>query len=182
MASLRTFVSPQTAAALAAARTSTLNTVVRAARPKSTGVSSAGTTSRTTSAKFPSRITSGATRMTSGVFCGTQVRFAHIQPPSFDAYKVEAPSKDPQEADYSRRAFTYLLGAGGAVAGIHLAKSLVQDFLDTMSASVRAQPWSFYFFGGEGRWLKRRTVTHTHERQKERARERERDCRDEGHS
>merc|ERR1712146_89557 len=43
---------------------------------------------------------------------------------------------DQKEADYSRRAFTYLMGAGGAIATAQLAKSMVQDFLDTMSASA----------------------------------------------
>ncbi|EGD82354.1 Rieske iron sulfur protein [Salpingoeca rosetta] len=139
MASLRTFVSPQTAAALAAARTSTLNAVVaKRAQPRTGSASAAAAAAApTASAAFPSRITSGATRFTSSVFgCSTQVRFAHIETPSFDNYKRDDSGKDLREADYSRRAFTYLLGAGGAVASIHLAKSMVQDFLDTMSASA----------------------------------------------
>jgi hypothetical protein len=66
-----------------------------------------------------------------------QVRCAHIDTPDFGAYKRPTQEKDSREADYSRRAFTYLLGAGSAVVGAHVAKSVVQDFLDTMSASVR---------------------------------------------
>lgn len=66
------------------------------------------------------------------------MRCAHLDTPSFDAYKRPTKEKDPREADYSRRAFTYLLGAGSTVATAHLAKSIVQDFLDTMSASVGA--------------------------------------------
>ena len=64
----------------------------------------------------------------------TQIRAAHLDVPNFDAVKRDTP-KD-KDADYSRRAFTYLIGAGGAIASAHLAKSIVQDFLDTMSASV----------------------------------------------
>lgn len=71
-----------------------------------------------------------------------QVRCAHLDTPDFGAYKRPTQEKDSREADYSRRAFTYLLGAGSAVAGAHLAKSVVQDFLDTMSASVRLHLWA----------------------------------------
>jgi ubiquinol-cytochrome c reductase iron-sulfur subunit len=69
----------------------------------------------------------------------TQVRYAHIEVPNFDAVK-RAAGPDAKEADYSRRAFTYLMGAGGAVATAHMAKSIVQDFLHTMSASARCLP------------------------------------------
>ncbi len=65
----------------------------------------------------------------------TQIRAAHIQVPDYSAYKRED-GKDVQESAYSRRAFTYALGAGGTVVAAHMAKNIVQDFLDTMSASV----------------------------------------------
>lgn len=144
MASLRTFVSPSIAAALAAARTSTLNAIVYRTPRQST--SSLGSKCRVSANVFPTRITSGATHITSSVFGATQLRFAHIEAPSFDAYKRDDAKKDVKEADYSRRAFTYLMGAGGAVASIHMAKSMVQDFLDTMSASVRSSTLHFYLF------------------------------------
>jgi ubiquinol-cytochrome c reductase iron-sulfur subunit len=81
-----------------------------------------------------SRVKTGNAAVTSGVTAATQMRFAHIDVPNFDDVKRPA-RDDPKEADYSRRAFTYLMGAGGAVATAHMAKCIVQDFLHTMSAS-----------------------------------------------
>jgi len=65
-----------------------------------------------------------------------QQRYSHLEVPDFSPYKRPVHEKNHLEADYSRRAFTYLLTAGGAVATAQLAKSIVQDFLDTMSASA----------------------------------------------
>lgn len=58
--------------------------------------------------------------------------------PDFGHYKRATPAAaDPKDADYSRRAFTYLLTGSAAVVGLQMGKSIVQDFLNTMSASVR---------------------------------------------
>jgi ubiquinol-cytochrome c reductase iron-sulfur subunit len=81
-------------------------------------------------------VTTGQSATVSSAFSAPQVRFAHVDIPStFDKYKRDS-DESSKEADYSRRAFTYLMGAGGTVATMHMAKVLVQDFLDTWSASA----------------------------------------------
>ena len=62
-------------------------------------------------------------------------REEHTAVPDFSSYK--RPNSGVPEGDYSRRVFTYALTAAGAVVGAHAAKNVVQDFLATMSASVR---------------------------------------------
>jgi hypothetical protein len=61
-------------------------------------------------------------------------RNEHTAVPDFGAYK--RPNSGAVEGDYSRRAFTYALTAAGAIVGAHAAKNVVQDFLETMGASV----------------------------------------------
>lgn len=65
-----------------------------------------------------------------------QQRAAHVQVPDWSSYKRESAKVKTEDGDASRRAFTYVMGAGGAIAGAHMAKNMVQDFLMTMSASV----------------------------------------------
>jgi len=65
-----------------------------------------------------------------------QQRAAHIVVPDWSAYKRDSAKVKSEDGDVSRRAFTYVLGAGGAITGAHVAKNMVQDFLMTMSASV----------------------------------------------
>eukprot|EP00051_Salpingoeca_urceolata_P033844 m.22437 g.22437 ORF g.22437 m.22437 type:complete len:261 (+) comp6818_c0_seq1:648-1430(+) len=79
--------------------------------------------------------TVGVQSIVSSPFAAVQVRHAHIDVPDFSSYKRQAPA-NKEEGDYSRRAFTYAMGAGGAVVGAHAAKNIVQDFLATMSASA----------------------------------------------
>eukprot|EP00056_Hartaetosiga_gracilis_P018639 m.11397 g.11397 ORF g.11397 m.11397 type:complete len:258 (+) comp6900_c0_seq1:52-825(+) len=125
--SLRTFSGPSVTRALTLAQRATM-TAMRAPTGTRLGVN---TTSSKTSSN--NRIQSNLS-VSSSLFGKTQVRLAHIDHPNFDVYKRD--SSNDNEADYQRRAFTYLLGAGTAVAGLQLAKSLVVDFLDTMSASA----------------------------------------------
>eukprot|EP00055_Hartaetosiga_balthica_P011584 m.53111 g.53111 ORF g.53111 m.53111 type:complete len:257 (-) comp7653_c0_seq1:99-869(-) len=124
--SLRTFSGSTVSTALKVARCATMTSlrVPVSARP---GVKSESSSSS-------SQRVFGTGSFTSSLFGKTQVRLAHIDHPNFDSYKRDDASV--VEADYQRRAFTYLLGAGTAVAGLQLAKSLVVDFLDTMSASA----------------------------------------------
>lgn len=80
-------------------------------------------------------------RATSGVHGPSQVRYAHtdITVPDFTEYRREttAAANRPAEAgSVDRRAFTYMLVGGGAVAGAYSAKSLVTDFVSTMAASA----------------------------------------------
>jgi len=65
-----------------------------------------------------------------------QQRTAHIAVPDWSAYKKDSAKQKTEGGDASRRAFTYVMGAGGAIAGAHMAKNMVQDFLMTMSASA----------------------------------------------
>lgn len=58
--------------------------------------------------------------------------------PDFSHYR--RPSSGVPGTDASRKAFTYVLAGGVGVVGAHTAKNIVQDFLDTMSTSVRM--WS----------------------------------------
>lgn len=57
--------------------------------------------------------------------------------PDFTAYRRES-CKDTTDtsSELGRRAFTYLIMAGGGVAAAHATKNVVTDFLSTMSASA----------------------------------------------
>lgn len=66
----------------------------------------------------------------------TQVRSAHIDVPDWGDYKRDSVVNKSEDGDASRRSFTYMMGAGGTVAGAYMAKNMVQDFLSTMSASA----------------------------------------------
>jgi len=57
-------------------------------------------------------------------------RAAHFNVPVADNRRSDDVSST------SRRAFTYALFAGGGIVGAHVAKTLVNDFLDTMSMSA----------------------------------------------
>lgn len=76
----------------------------------------------------------------SGVPVSTQVRLAHtdIRVPDFSDYRRDS-TKRPASASKSaddRRAFTYLLVGGGAVASAYSAKAVVTQFVTSMSASA----------------------------------------------
>lgn len=128
--SARALSGARIASALASSRTATVahSSAVKAARSALTAPVNPAPVSNV------ARI-AGSSSILSGLNVPTQVRAAHIQVPDYSAYKRED-QKDVKEADYSRRAFTYALGAGGTVVAAHMAKNMVQDFLDTMSASA----------------------------------------------
>jgi len=70
----------------------------------------------------------------------TQVRFAHtdIQTPDFSAYRrdsTQRPGTKAQTAE-ERKAFTYLMVGGCAVASAYSAKAIVHQFIGSMSASA----------------------------------------------
>lgn len=76
-----------------------------------------------------------------GLTSPSQVRFAHtdIQVPDFSAYRRESvkdSKKSNKNSDESRKAFTYLLSVGGSVTGIYAAKTVVHEFVSSMSASA----------------------------------------------
>lgn len=71
----------------------------------------------------------------------SQVRFAHtdIQVPDFSAYRrksVADSSADTRSSAPARQGFSYLVVGSGAVAGAYAAKTLVTDFVSSMSASA----------------------------------------------
>merc|ERR1711976_564916 len=71
----------------------------------------------------------------------TQVRFAHtdVQVPDFGYYRREGVKKGNQSSQTSadgRKAFNYVTVAGGAVATAYAGKSLVTEFVSTLSASA----------------------------------------------
>lgn len=79
-------------------------------------------------------------RVTTGVPVTTQVRFAHtdIQTPDFSDYRrksVERPASKNVSGE-ERKTFTYLMtGAAGAI-GAYGGKTLVTDFISSMSATA----------------------------------------------
>jgi len=85
--------------------------------------------------------TTGLVRARSGIAVTTQVRHAHtdIPVPDFSAYRrndVQDPRSKSGESAASRSAFTYMLVGGGSVAGMYCAKTIVNEFLSSMSASA----------------------------------------------
>lgn len=77
----------------------------------------------------------------SGVAVSSQVRYTHtdIQVPDFSAYRrndVQDPRTKSGESAASRSAFTYMLVGGGTVTGIYAAKTIVTEFVSSMSASA----------------------------------------------
>jgi len=79
--------------------------------------------------------------VTSGVRHTTSVRYAHtdIRVPDFSAYRrkeVQDPAVRSKDSDESRKSFTYLITASGVVTGAYCAKTIVTDFVSSMSASA----------------------------------------------
>lgn len=81
------------------------------------------------------------TRASYGVGVATQMRFAHtdIQFPDFSAYRRDAlqdSSARNDDSNPSRNMFTYLMLAAGTVPTVYAGKTLVTQFVSTMSASA----------------------------------------------
>lgn len=77
----------------------------------------------------------------SGIAVSTQVRYAHtdIQVPDYSAYRrgdVQDPRHKSGDSAASRKSFTYLIVGGGTVSGMYAAKTVVVDFVSSMSASA----------------------------------------------
>lgn len=76
----------------------------------------------------------------SGVAITTQVRFAHtdIRVPDFSDYRRDSTKRPSTRAESAeeRKAFTYLLVGGSAVAAAYSAKAIVTQFISSMSASA----------------------------------------------
>ncbi|KAF6214961.1 hypothetical protein GE061_009706 [Apolygus lucorum] len=86
-------------------------------------------------------IPTGDIRLRSGPGVTTQVRYAHtdLSVPDFSNYRRSSttdPSTKAKESDESRKSFSYLVVAGGAVASAYAAKTVVTQFVTSMSASA----------------------------------------------
>ncbi|KAL7871075.1 hypothetical protein SRHO_G00085720 [Serrasalmus rhombeus] len=84
------------------------------------------------------RGSSGDSALFSGHF---GVRYAHtdIRIPDFSDYRrheVMDPKKSAQDSSETRRAFSYLVTASTAVVGVYAAKTVVTQFVSSMSASA----------------------------------------------
>merc|ERR1712142_1461581 len=95
----------------------------------------------TSNATLSRQIPNNGVSATYGLTAPSQVRFAHtdIQIPDFSHYRrdsVKDSKKSNKTSDESRKAFTYLLSIGGSVTGIYAAKSVVHEFVASMSASA----------------------------------------------
>ena len=71
----------------------------------------------------------------------SQVRFAHtdIQVPDFSPYRrssVASSNADTRSSASSRQGFSYLIVGSGAVGGAYAAKSIVSEFVSSMSATA----------------------------------------------
>ncbi|KAK9509926.1 hypothetical protein O3M35_004813 [Rhynocoris fuscipes] len=76
-----------------------------------------------------------------GLGVTTQMRYAHtdITVPDFTPYRrnaVKDPTVKSRETEDTRKGYSYLLVAGGAVGGAYAAKTLVTQFVTSMSASA----------------------------------------------
>lgn len=81
------------------------------------------------------------TKATFGLTSAAQIRTAHtdIQFPDFSAYRrapVKGAEKDQEATADSRKTFSYLLLAAGAVPATYATKVLVQEFVLSMSATA----------------------------------------------
>jgi len=77
----------------------------------------------------------------SGPAFSTQVRLAHtdIQVPDFTAYRrteVASPNIKSSDTEDARKNITYLIASAGALGGAYAAKTLVSQFILSMSATA----------------------------------------------
>nr|BAN21413.1 ubiquinol-cytochrome c reductase iron-sulfur subunit [Riptortus pedestris] len=80
-------------------------------------------------------------KILSGPLVGTQVRFAHtdLKVPDFSPYRrpsTQNPSADSTSSEESRKTFSYVIVGAGGVAGAYAAKTLVTQYVSSMSASA----------------------------------------------
>lgn len=83
----------------------------------------------------------GNIAVSTGPAVSTQIRLAHtdINVPDWSNYRrdaVKSPTAKSSESEQSRKNFTYLLAGGLSVGGAYAAKSVVTQFISTMSASA----------------------------------------------
>ncbi|BES88486.1 Ubiquinol-cytochrome c reductase iron-sulfur subunit [Nesidiocoris tenuis] len=86
-------------------------------------------------------VPTGDVRGRSGPCISTQVRFAHtdIAVPDFSHYRRSSsidPKSKAKDNEENRKSFSYLVVAGGAIASAYGAKTVVTQFITSMSASA----------------------------------------------
>ncbi|CAG9763158.1 unnamed protein product [Ceutorhynchus assimilis] len=79
--------------------------------------------------------------VSSGPAVSTQIRWAHtdINVPNFDDYRNPAtknPNKKSTDSEDSRKNFTYLVAGGLGASSAYAAKSVITQFVSSMSASA----------------------------------------------
>lgn len=94
-----------------------------------------------TSYSMSINLPTGPIHTVSGPGVTTHVRFAHtdIQVPDFSAYRrndVQDSTAVSRSSEDSRKSFTYLVIGGGTVVGAYAAKTLVTEFISSMSATA----------------------------------------------
>jgi len=94
-----------------------------------------------TSSSLAASLPTKTIRATFSLTAPSQVRFAHtdIPVPDFADYRrkdVMASDADSRESSGKRQSFSYLIVGSGAVGGAYAAKTLVTDFVSSMSASA----------------------------------------------
>ncbi|XP_022100913.1 cytochrome b-c1 complex subunit Rieske, mitochondrial-like [Acanthaster planci] len=80
-------------------------------------------------------------KVTSGVQGPSYVRYAHtdIQVPDFSEYRhadTQDPNKPAHQKSVDRKAYSYMMVGAGGIAAAYVAKTLVTEFVSTMSASA----------------------------------------------
>lgn len=86
-------------------------------------------------------VPSGDLRLRCGPGVTTQVRYAHtdLSVPDFSHYRRSStidPAAKSKNSDEGRKTFSYLVVGGGAVATAYAAKTVVTQFVTSMSASA----------------------------------------------
>ncbi|KAK7874018.1 hypothetical protein R5R35_013424 [Gryllus longicercus] len=94
-----------------------------------------------TSYSLSQQLPKGYVSVKSGVPVTTQIRHAHtdIQIPDFSPYRrrdVQNSNVSSRNSEESRKAFTYMIVGGGSIVSAYAAKTLVGDFVSSMSATA----------------------------------------------
>lgn len=80
-------------------------------------------------------------KVLSGPLASTQVRFAHtdLKVPDFSPYRrsaVKSPTDDSSASEEARKSFSYVVVGSAGVAGAYIAKTMVTQYITSMSASA----------------------------------------------
>merc|ERR1711970_1645 len=94
-----------------------------------------------TPASFAAKCATGPLIAKAGVGVTSQVRYAHtdLKVPDFGFYRRDATKDsraDSRESADGRASFSYLITASSVVTGAYVAKSVVSEFISSMSASA----------------------------------------------